>query len=274
MPSSTLIQLPLLAAAQAQKHVTHNEAIALLDALVHLSVLTRAATAPPAAPADGDRYIIPASATGPWSGQTGAIAARIDGAWVFVTPRTGWRAWIEDENALAIFNGTGWTRHITEQTGQLGINAAADSTNRLVVSSSASLFNHAGNGHQLKLNKASAGDTVALLYQTAFSGRAEVGLAGDDALHIKVSADGALWHEAIVIDPATGRTGIGTAAPSSTLHVAGTVRVGQYAKAALPSASANGAGALIYVSDESDGPVMAFSDGTAWRRVTDRAIVS
>lgn len=40
----------------------------------------------------------------------------------------------------------------------------------------------------------------------------------------------------------------------------------------LPSASI--AGGMIYVSNESGGAVMAFSDGTNWRRVTDRAIVS
>ena len=40
----------------------------------------------------------------------------------------------------------------------------------------------------------------------------------------------------------------------------------------LPSASP--AAQMIYVSDESGGAVVAFSDGTHWRRVTDRAIVS
>lgn len=40
----------------------------------------------------------------------------------------------------------------------------------------------------------------------------------------------------------------------------------------LPSASPSGR--LIFVSDETGGPVPAFSDGTNWRRVTDRAIVS
>jgi hypothetical protein len=46
-----------------------------------------------------------------------------------------------------------------------------------------------------------------------------------------------------------------------------------YAKAALPSAVDN-ARALIYVTDEAGGEVPAFSDGTNWRRVTDRAVVS
>ena len=33
-------------------------------------------------------------------------------------------------------------------------------------------------------------------------------------------------------------------------------------------------GAMVYVSNETGGSVVAFSDGTDWRRVTDRAIVS
>lgn len=40
----------------------------------------------------------------------------------------------------------------------------------------------------------------------------------------------------------------------------------------LPSASQPGQ--MIYVSDETGGPTMAFSDGTNWRRITDRAVVS
>jgi hypothetical protein len=42
----------------------------------------------------------------------------------------------------------------------------------------------------------------------------------------------------------------------------------------VPSASASGAGAQIYVINESAGAVLAFSDGTNWRRVTDRVIIS
>jgi hypothetical protein len=45
-----------------------------------------------------------------------------------------------------------------------------------------------------------------------------------------------------------------------------------YTTTTLPSASI--AGAMIYVSNETGGAVPAFSDGTNWRRVTDRAIVS
>jgi hypothetical protein len=46
-----------------------------------------------------------------------------------------------------------------------------------------------------------------------------------------------------------------------------------YNVAALPSAATYARG-LIYVNDDSTGAVIAFSDGTDWRRVTDRNIVS
>lgn len=40
------------------------------------------------------------------------------------------------------------------------------------------------------------------------------------------------------------------------------------------SAAGDGRSALIFVSNESGGAVPAFTDGTNWRRVTDRNIVS
>ena len=80
-------------AAQAQKHVTHNEAVRALDAIVQLMVLDKDLTSPPGSPADGARYIVAASPTGAWAGQAGKIAAYQDGAWAFYAPREGWLAW-------------------------------------------------------------------------------------------------------------------------------------------------------------------------------------
>ena len=67
--------------------------------------------------------------------------------------------------------------------------------------------------------------------------------------------------------------GINTHTPSTTLHVEGPAPVGNYLVAALPDASASGAGSIIFVSDETGGPVIAFSDGANWLRSTDRNIV-
>lgn len=211
MADTPNLGLPYIMAAQAQKHVTHNEAIRALDALVHLAVIARDGATPPASPVDGDRYIIATGGTGAWSGHDHEIAAFQDGAWAFFTPRPGWRAWIVGESALRAWSGSAWVAiggggsdGGDAAFDTLGINATADGTNRLALSSPASLFNHAGAGHQVKVNKAEAGDTASLLFQTAFSGRAEMGTAGDDDFHFKVSPDGSAWREAILIDKATG----------------------------------------------------------------------
>ena len=106
--ATTHLLLPYILAAQAQKHVTHNEALRLLDGLVQLSVLDRDLTAPPGSPADGDRYIVASGATGDWAGWDLNVALWTDGAWLRLPPRTGWRAWVEDEGLLLVYDGAGW----------------------------------------------------------------------------------------------------------------------------------------------------------------------
>lgn len=90
-------------------------------------------------------------------------------------------------------------------TPQIGVNATPDATNRVSVSATATLLNHEGAGHQVKVNKNAAANTASFLFQTGFSGRAEIGTTGDDDFHFKVSPDGAAWVEAMKIDKATGK---------------------------------------------------------------------
>ena len=94
------LQIPYILPSQAQKHVTHNEAIKALDAVVQLAVVTRALATPPATPAAGARYIVPAAATGEWAGKDGMVAAWQDEAWSLHAPRDGWIAYALDENNL------------------------------------------------------------------------------------------------------------------------------------------------------------------------------
>ena len=214
------LRLPYIQSAQAQKHVTHNEAIRALDALVQMSVASRTLSTPPATPTDGARYIVPAAATAAWTGLAPHIAAFQDGAWVKYTAREGWLVCVEDEDRLYAFDGTAWAvagGQTLNPTPLVGINATADTTNRLALASPASLFTHAGGDHRVKINKANAADTASLLYQTAFSGRAEVGLAGDDNLHVKVSPDGTTWKEALVIDRNTGAVSFPSTSIGGTL---------------------------------------------------------
>ncbi|MEZ5923919.1 MAG: DUF2793 domain-containing protein [Hyphomicrobiaceae bacterium] len=208
MTDSPNLGLPYLEAGQAQKHVTHNEALRRLDAILQATVSDRTLTTPPASPADGECFIASAGANGAWLGHDLEIATWQDGAWAFHVPQTGWRVWSVPESALLAWTGTDWTVaggvSLVNPAEHVGVNATADATNRLSVSSPATLLSHEGAGHQLKINKSSASETASLLYQTDFSGRAEMGTAGDDDFHVKVSADGATWHEAIVVDRTTG----------------------------------------------------------------------
>ncbi len=206
------LKLPYLAAAQAQKHVTHNDALRLLDSIVQLVVLDSSLADPPASPADGDRYIVADSATGDWAGHDGEVASFVDGAWAFAAAEAGWLAFDVAASALLVRQAGGWEPlgGFLGAIDQLGINATADATNRLAVSSEAVLFSgieaaDGGSGDiRFVVNKEADGDTASLLFQSGWSGRAEVGLAGDTDFVFKVSADGSAWTEAIRIDKDTG----------------------------------------------------------------------
>lgn len=200
------LDLPYIMPSQAQKHVTHNEALRMLDAIVHLSVESAENTEPPPSANDGERHIVSSPATGEWSGRENEIAAFVDGAWTYFAPQAGWLAWHRGTNELLVFGEGEWANAGAQmdQMPILGINGAATPAERLVVQSSSILFNHDGNDHRLKLNKATATDTASLLFQSGFQGRAEFGLTGDEDFSIKVSDNGSQWQEAVRIEASSG----------------------------------------------------------------------
>ncbi|MBI1171556.1 DUF2793 domain-containing protein [bacterium] len=204
---TTLQLLPLIQPAQAQKHVTVNAAMMALDVLVQTSVKSRALTAPPVGAVAGDSYIVADGATGDWLGDDQAVAVYSGVYWDVYTPKTGWRVWVEEEQTEAVFNGAAWTTSADrpELVAALGISATPDDTNRLTVSADATLLTNAGAGHQLKINKATTEDTASLLFQTGYSGRAEMGNVGGNDFAVKVSPDGTTFLTGLLIEAATGR---------------------------------------------------------------------
>lgn len=108
MVKTANLELPLVQAAQAQKHVTVNEALALLDAAAQLRLASVTQLAPAPWPADGTAYFVPPGADGDWALHPGRLAVFSNGGWVFVTPRTGWRGWIVDQAEAAVFDGVAW----------------------------------------------------------------------------------------------------------------------------------------------------------------------
>ena len=215
MTTTGHLELPYIDAAQSQKHVTHNEALRLLDIVVQLSVVARNMLSAPADPAADARYIVGASATGVFAGYDTQIAAFVDGGWIFSAPQAGWLAYVEQEAVALVFGGTSWqdlgsVLKRVQSLERCGIGTTADATNPLSVKLNSALFAakagaEGGSGDlRMVLNKSATANSVSQLYQSNWSGRAETGLTGDDHFHIKVSADGATWFESIDIDPATG----------------------------------------------------------------------
>lgn len=84
---------PLLANGQAQKEVTHNEALVLMDALIQPIVQAVGPSAVPATPQPGQCWIVGNGAGGAWAGHDNAIACWSEGGWRFVPSREGMSAW-------------------------------------------------------------------------------------------------------------------------------------------------------------------------------------
>ena len=112
---SAKLRIPYIAAAQAQKHVTHNEGMTLLDTLVQLSVLDKDLSTPPGSSAEGDTYIVAGgggTATGAWIGWEKRVVRFLDGTWRSYLPGAGsgagWLAWVTDEDAMYRFDGAAW----------------------------------------------------------------------------------------------------------------------------------------------------------------------
>ncbi|WP_193337522.1 DUF2793 domain-containing protein [Devosia beringensis] len=208
MDHTPRLTLPFIMPGQAQKHITHNEALQALDALVQPAIESRTLTTPPLTPIEGQTYLVPAGATGAWAGHADEIASFQSGAWLFLYPAPGWQLYCKADQTGLVFDSGSWhpLASLGSSLPRLGVNTGADTTNRLAVASPASLFTHAGAGHQLKLNKAAPGDTASLLFQTNWSGRAEMGLAGSDNWSLKVSPDGSSWITALAVNATTGAT--------------------------------------------------------------------
>jgi len=205
--------LPYILAAQAQKHVTHNEALRLLDGLVQLSVLDRDLTAPPASPSEGDRYIVASGATGDWADWDLNVALWTDGAWLRLPPQIGWRAWVEGDAMLLVYDGAGWistTPPALQNLTRIGLGGTADASNPFLAQINAALWTAlatgaGGSGSLIQsLNKEASANDLGFLFQSGFSTRALLGLFGSDQFRLAVSPDGSTFYDTLQADPATG----------------------------------------------------------------------
>ena len=205
--------LPYIMPSQAQKHVTHNEALRVLDTIVQLSAAAILSSPPSESLQNGQRYLVSDQASDAFATHEHQVATWQDGDWAFFSPKAGWLCWVEALSQLFVFDETdGWKPAVTsggagsDQVSMLGINAPADATNKLSVSSDAVLLSHDGADHRLFINKADPGNTASLIFEQNFAAQVELGLTGNNDLNVKMGNNNA---PALVVEQATNNIGIG-----------------------------------------------------------------
>lgn len=108
MTATNRLQLPFIAPGQAQKEMTHNEALARLDMAVCASAEALGADVPPASPIPGQAWIVGTLPSGAWAGKAGHLAAWTEGGWRFLQPFQGLVVWVLGDNMFARWDGTNW----------------------------------------------------------------------------------------------------------------------------------------------------------------------
>jgi hypothetical protein len=309
MSDSTHLALPYIAAAQAQKHVTHNEAIRILDSLVMLSVKDRDLATPPGSPADGDRYIVAASGTGAWGGKDGQIADYRVGAWTFHAPREGWRAYVADEDGTVFYDGAAWVDDLTivgdlTVHGVLGVGGTPFTRMSVITENTSSArgfsltqHNDSGIAPQYVFYKSRGsrdsptqvndGDNTGAFFCRAYVNgeyrlMAAIGfsvngtVSGNNAPTDIIFAPGAAVISGVASGEqfrfaSSGDFKMGSSGGTTVINASRHPVLRSYTVATLPSAAT--AGQLIYVSNGTSNKRLAVSDGTNWR-FPDGAVVS
>ncbi|MBA2920052.1 DUF2793 domain-containing protein [Sphingomonas sp. MAH-20] len=105
---SARLALPFIAAGQAQKELTHNEALALIDAGLAAAAESAGSDEPPAAAAAGQCWVVGAAPTGLWTGHADELACWTDGGWRFLPAVEGMRVWLKDQRLWAAREAGGW----------------------------------------------------------------------------------------------------------------------------------------------------------------------
>jgi len=234
METTHTLSLPYIIAAQAQKHVTHNEGLRMLDALTQIAVVSRSMVSPPQSPEGGQCWLVPnAGALDAFAGHDGELAAYQDGAFAFFAPQPGWSMHVLDEGVQIVFGANGWQALATGGagggvSGELGLNAQASAATRLAVGSDNSLFTHdAGGSHRLAINRADTASTSSLIWQTGYQADAELGLAGPDDMALKVRSSVGHWSNALTVDRETGKLAVTAAPDTDNLLMNGAMEINQ-----------------------------------------------
>jgi hypothetical protein len=273
--ASTRHGIALMVASQAQKEVTFNEAIILLAALTQTIVKEVGRNDPPASPADWDIYIVGAAPTGAWTGHTDDLALYDGAGWLFHPPAEGWRVWDLGTSSHWTYT-TDWVQSVFAGFGD---GSAGAPSIFFAADPDTGIFRGGGN----KLSIAQGGSEAAVfgssdlkLYRqievdmnTGGDWAGKITNASATGLGLLVEAKGATLLR--VVDAGAAATIVEVTAA----HVVANkpLKLARYTVASLPAAASHDGG-MVYLTDEAGGGVPAWSDGAAWRRMSDGALVS
>lgn len=108
--------LPAMLSTDAQKELTFNDAMNVLDAVAPRTVISRTVTTPPATPTDGMVYVVGVGATGIWAGKDNQIAY-FAGGWFFLTAQEQWCVGVQDEKLQYAFSTGVWNKLVLQAQG-------------------------------------------------------------------------------------------------------------------------------------------------------------
>lgn len=101
--------------ADGDSYVPMDRFLRMIQALAQLNVISYTVSGPPGSPVEGDTYLVPAGATGAWTGKDQNVAywtlhdlANPGGVWEFYDPLEGWWGFNNADGNFYQFNGSVW----------------------------------------------------------------------------------------------------------------------------------------------------------------------
>ncbi len=208
--------LPLLIPNQAQKEITHNEALIILDNLIQNTVITKNLNIPPQEPKTNDLYIVGENASDVWLNKDFQLAF-YDNGWRFIEPKEGITFWVKDEDCQYTYDGENWI--ITDEISNKKINLIELNDVKVNNIKNGEFLRFNGNKfintksldnvenlstNILNINKSEETATASCILQDNSINKIEFGLIQSDNFTLKVSNNGENWKDSFVVDIESG----------------------------------------------------------------------
>ena len=204
--SSARLNLPYIQPSQAQKHVTHNEAIRQLDNLIQMSALSDVIQTPPEINTEADCYIIPANATDGWSDRETQLAIFETHDWLYLTPKAGWLVYVASSQTLKVFNGTSWELAQKDEPIEFTNGPDLSEQKKFAISTTQALWTTDQSDSHIQIyNKNTQAADLGFVFQTAYTTSALFGQFGNNSIRLATTTNGTSFKDALIVDPVNAR---------------------------------------------------------------------